>query len=246
MTGLRALTLCESRLFLRDRANAFYTLLFPALLLAVLGLIPFFGDRPPELGGLRLIDVYVPVVIALALAATALQGLPALLAGYREQRVLRRLRTTPVRPETLLLAVLLMTLGVTAVSMVLVLAVGRLGFGVALPANPVGFALAVLLAAAAVHALGLLVSAVASTGRAGSALGSLLFFPLMFFGGMWLPRDAMPALLRAISDYTPLGAGVGAIQAASAGSWPQLLHLGALLVWTLAAGWMAARLFRWE
>ncbi|GEL18522.1 ABC transporter permease [Pseudonocardia asaccharolytica] len=245
MKGLCALTISETRLFLRDRASAFYTLAFPALLLAVLGSIPFFGE-PVAPDGPRLIEVYVPVVIALVLAAVALQGLPSLLASYREQGVLRRLRVTPVRPETLLTAVLIMMLGVTAVSTVLVLAVGRIAFGVALPAAPLAFAVALLFTAAAIYGLGLLVAAVASTGRAGNAIGSLVFFPMLFFGGMWLPRDAMPTLLRTISDFTPLGAGVGAVQAASAGAWPQLVHLGVLLAWAVAAGALAARLFRWE
>ncbi|MFC5993193.1 ABC transporter permease [Pseudonocardia hispaniensis] len=245
MTGLRALTVAETRLFLRDRASASYTLGFPALLLAVLGSIPYFGE-PVTVGGPRLIEVYVPIVIALVLAAVALQGLPSLLASYREQGVLRRLRVTPVRPQTLLTAVLIMMLGVTVVSTVLVLAVGRVAFGVALPAAPLAFAVALVLTAAALYGLGLLVAAVASSGRSGNAIGSLVFFPMLFFGGMWLPREAMPEVLRRFSDWTPLGAGVGAVQAATAGDWPQPAQVGVLVVWAVIAGALAARLFRWE
>lgn len=245
LSGYRALTVSETRLFLRDRVGAFFTLLFPTLLLVVLGLIPAFSD-PITPGGPRLIDVYVPVIVALVLSATAVQGLPALLATYREQGVLRRLRTTPVRPQTLLAAVATTMVGVTVVSTVLVLVVSRLVYDVPLPQALGAYLVALVCVALAVYGLGLLVAAVAPSGRAGNAIGTVLFFPLMFFGGLWLPRDGMPEVLRTISDYTPLGAGVGALQAAAEGQWPQLLHVAVLLGWALLTGALAARLFRWE
>jgi ABC-2 type transport system permease protein len=239
------MTRSESRLFLRDRVGAFFTLLFPTMLLVVLGLIPAFRE-PITPGGPRLVDVYVPVIVALVLSASAVQGMPALLATYREQGVLRRLRTTPIRPQTLLLAVMTTMLGVTLASTLLVLLVARFAFDVPLPQAPGAYLVALLFVGAAVYGLGLLVAAVAPSGRAGNAIGTVLFFPLMFFGGLWLPRDVMPEVLRTISDWTPLGAGVAALQDAAAGAWPSMFHLAVLLGWALLAGVLAARLFRWE
>jgi ABC-2 type transport system permease protein len=43
-------------------------------------------------------------------------------------------------------------------------------------------------------------------------IGGLLFFALMFFGGIWLPRPMMPDVLLNISNWTPLDASVAAIQ----------------------------------
>ncbi|GJF04805.1 ABC transporter permease [Pseudonocardia sp. D17] len=243
--GLGALTRSELRLFLRDRAGAVATLLFPTVLLVVLGLIPSFKE-PVTPGGPRLIDLYVPIMVAMVLAVSAVQALPAVVATYREQGLLRRMRTTPVRPQTLLLAITATMLGVTLVSTILVLLVARLAFGVPLPQDLAAYLVTLVLLGGAVYGLGLLVAAVAPSGRTGNAIGTVLFFPLMFFGGLWLPRDVMPEVLRTISDYTPLGAGAGALQAAAAGSWPQLLHLGVLLAWTVLTGLLATRLFRWE
>lgn len=244
-TGLGPLTRSELRLFLRDRVGAVATLLFPTVLLAVLGLIPAFRE-PIGPGGPRLIDVYAPIMVAMVLAVSAVQALPAMVATYREQGVLRRMRTTPVRPQTLLLAITSTMLAVTLASTILVLVVARLAFGVPLPQNPLAYLVALVLLGAAVYGLGLLVAAVAPTGRTGNAIGTVLFFPLMFFGGLWLPRDVMPAVLRTISDWTPLGAGAGALQAAAAGSWPQLIHLVVLVGWAVLTGVAATRLFRWE
>ena len=74
----------------------------------------------------------------------------------------------------------------------------------------------------------------------------LHFFPLMFLGGPWVPCEAMPHALQAVSDSSPLGAAVGARQAAAQGGWPRPGHLAALAVLALVAGTTALRLFRWQ
>jgi ABC-2 type transport system permease protein len=122
----------------------------------------------------------------------------------------------------------------------------RSAFAVALPGQVVGFVLAVVLAAAALLALGVFVAAVAPTARAANAAGAILFFPMMFFAGLWLPRAAMPDVLRHISDATPLGAAARAIGDTMAGRWPHALALAVMAGWALAFGAAAIRLFRWE
>ena len=56
----------------------------------------------------------------------------------------------------------------------------------------------------------------------------------------------MPGTAQRIADFTPLGAGSQAVQAAWAGSWPQGLHLAVMAGYTLALGALAARSLRWE
>jgi len=56
----------------------------------------------------------------------------------------------------------------------------------------------------------------------------------------------MPATLRQIGDFTPLGAGVQALQDAAAGTWPHPLHLIVLAAYVLVFGAVASVVFRWE
>ncbi|TMC01479.1 MAG: ABC transporter permease [Chloroflexi bacterium] len=246
MTGLPRLTLMELKLFLREPLAVFFSVLFPALLVAILGNVPSFRTPARDIGGLRVIDLYVPIAITFVLVMLALNVAPTFLATYRERGVLRRLATTPVRPLTLLAAQMAMGLGTAVFSVLLVLAVGRLAFGVALPRQPVGFALALVLAAAAVFAIGLLLAAVAPSARTAQSLGSVLIFPVMFFAGLWVPRAVMPELLHRVSDFTPLGAGVQALQDATGGAWPQPLHLAVMAAYVAVFGLLAARAFRWQ
>ena len=246
MHTLSRLTLTEVKLFLREPAAVFFMVVFPPVLLVVFGLIPSFRQPNPDLGGVRMISVYTPIVIAMALALMALSALPQMFATYREKGILRRMRTTPVRPAFLLGAQLLMCTIVSAIVLVVLLAIGRVAFDVALPTQAAGYLLSYVLAVVSMLSIGLLLASLAPSARGAGAIGSVLFFPMAFFAGLWAPREVLPEVLRRTSDFPPLGAGVQSLTDAAAGHWPQPLHVAVMLGWTLLAGGLAARYFRWE
>jgi ABC-2 type transport system permease protein len=236
----------ELRLFLREPQLVFFVLVFPTVLIVILGSIPGFRKPSPDLAGLRVIDLYVPIAIALVLAMLALQVSPMVLAGYRERGVLRRLATTPARPVALLGAQLAMSLLTGIVSVALVLITARVGFGVRWPRNFAAFAGSFLLTALAIFALGLVIAALAPSGKAANSIGTLLFFPSMFFAGLWAPREVMPHVLQRLADFTPLGAGEGVLHQSTTGHWPGLTAVTVLLGYTLVSGVAAVRLFKWQ
>jgi ABC-2 type transport system permease protein len=246
MSALSRLTATETKLFFREPMLVFFVLAFPPLLLVILGAIPSMREPDESLGGVRVISLYVPIVVAMALALFALNSLSQLFATYREKGILRRMRTTPVEPKALLGAQLLMSTVLSVVTMLVVVAIGRVAFDIELPRQPLAYLVGYVLAALSMFAIGLLVASLAPNGRSAGGIGSLLFFPVVFFAGLWVPRAGMNDLLRTISDFTPLGAGVQSLQDATAGHWPQLLHIAVMLGWTIVAGGLAARFFRWE
>lgn len=246
MTPLLRLTVTETRLFLRDPMAWGFILGFPPVLMIIFGLIPPFREPQPDLGGARIVDLYAPIMVAIAITVFALSSFPQYFATYREKGVLRRLRLTPVKPSAMLTAQLLMSVGFAVVVSLLILGIARFAFDVALPLHVPAYVLAFLLCAVAMFAVGLLVASLTPTGTATGAIGTVLLFPMMFFAGLWIPRDSMNEVLRTISDFTPLGAGVQSLQDATAGNWPQLLHLAVMLGWALLAGGLAVRYFRWE
>jgi ABC-2 type transport system permease protein len=246
MNGLAMLTWNETKLLWRERSSMFFSIAFPTLLVVILGSIPGFREPAESLGGQRAIDLYVPILIAFAMTMLAFQALPTALAIYREKGILRRMAVTPVGPGRVLQAQMLTTLLMAIAAIGTMVLVGRVAFAVPLPRQPYGFALAIVLGSAALFAIGLTIAALAPSGKAANAVGTLLFFPNMFFAGLWMPRAAMPANLREISDYTPLGAGVQALQDATAGMWPHPLQLAVLAAYILVFGIIASKVFRWE
>ncbi|MFK0243946.1 ABC transporter permease [Amycolatopsis azurea] len=246
MSALTRLTAVETKLFFREPILVFFVLAFSPILLVILGAIPAMREPSGDLGGASAISVYVPIIVAMSLAMFALTSLSQLFTTYREKGILRRMRTTPVKPGVLLGAQLLMSTVLSVATMLVVLAIARLAFDVSLPRNLPAYLIGYLLAALSVFAIGLLIGSFAPTGKSAGAIGTLSFFPLVFFAGLWVPRAEMNDVLRAISDLTPLGAGVQSLQDAAAGHWPQPLQVAVMLGWTIVAGGLAARYFRWE
>lgn len=247
MAATMELTKVESRLFVRDPIALFFGLVFPALLLVLLGaFFPGFTDPRPDLDGASYLEVYSPIALALGIATLGLVTLPPILGGYRQYGILRRLRTTPVHPVRLLSAQLTvhLTVAVVAGAAAVIVAVGA--FDVVAPELPLWFALSYVLAASSVFAIGLLVGARARSTVSGQAIGMGIYFPMLFLAGVWIPRRIMPEGLRTVSDFTPLGSAVQALEDAWFGVTPSMLNLGVMAAWGLVVGFLAVRLFRWE
>jgi len=245
-TPTRAVLRTEARLFAREPGSLFWIMLFPVALLCILGAVPTFRDPQPELGGLRTIDLYIPVTVLLSMIMAALMAMPPVLMGYRERGILRRLRTTPVSPGTVLLTQAALHAAAVLVSLVLLLAVGRLAFDIALPGSVLGYAVALLLAIAAAFSMGAVVAAVSPNVRVGTAIGMVFFFPSMFTAGVWFPVQAMGGLLRDAVVLTPLGAASEALHTAGTGSFPGAVDLVVVAVWTAGLALLAVRAFRWD
>jgi ABC-2 type transport system permease protein len=247
MTAFTKLTAVEAKLLVRDRMTLVWGVAFPTALLLVVGaFMPGFQEATEDLGGLRPVDVYAPIVLALALIMLAIGALPSHLAAYREQGVLRRLGTTPMPPSRLLVAHLGVQLALGVVAAALAIAAGVVAFGMPLPERLAAFVLAFVLAAASLLALGLLVGALVPDAKVAQVVTTVLWIPLMFLAGLWYPREEFPDALRHVSDLSPAGAGVQALQDAWFGNPTSAYPLLVMLVFTVVAGAVAARTFRWE
>jgi ABC-2 type transport system permease protein len=245
-SALVKLSLTELKLLSRERVRMALPIAIPLILIIILGNIGSLRQPRAIYGGESFIDLYTTIMVVFGLALLALTNMPMIVADYREKGVLRRLQTTPIGPVRVLAAQLVADLAVAVVMVVVILAVARIGFAVPLPRQAGAFAVTTLLAALALLAAGLLIAAVAPTGRVARGIGAVTFYPMMFFAGLWLPIPNMPATLQHISHATPLGAAVPALTSAAEGSWPTALQLLTLAGWAVALGLAAARFFRWE
>jgi ABC-2 type transport system permease protein len=69
---------------------------------------------------------------------------------------------------------------------------------------------------------------------------------MMYFAGLFFPRAEMPRPLLDISNLTPLGAAVQAIQGALRSGFPPIAPLLVMPAYALIFGALAVRFFRWE
>ncbi|MFC0627982.1 ABC transporter permease [Kribbella deserti] len=244
MSQTLALTRTESKLFLREWTSVFFVFALPLGLLAIFSVVSTGDGSDAEQ---NIPASFLPTMaIGIGLSMLGLATLPTVLATYREKGILRRLSTTPVRPVKVLTAQLIVQAAAAAMVVVLIVAVGSLAFGAALPESALKFVVAVVLSCVGLFALGLLVAALTPTAKGATVIGNILFFPSMFFAGVWTPGDLMPESVRWLRDVTPMGAGMSAMQDAWAGAWPDASHILALVVTSVICLAVAARYFRWE
>jgi ABC-2 type transport system permease protein len=244
MTEFRALLRAEARLLFREPISWLAAVALPSAVLLIFGTVFPPGEPDPALGGLRFIDVFVPSLIVISVGTLGIQTLPIRLATYREGGFLRRLSTTPAHPLRLLVAQLVTYLVTALAALGLLLAVARVGFGVELPRDGLGFVIAYAIGTTAMFALGLVLAAVASSSRVATSVAIPTFFGVMFLGGVYVPRAALPDALQRIGAFVPPG--VAGLQDAWHGAPPEALPLVAMAIVAIVAGTLAVRLFRWE
>ncbi len=245
-TAFGKVVLNEARLTWRRPIALIAGVALPVFLTVLFGELPTFRQSPASFGGITLFDAYVPVLAVFSLAMLALLGLPTPLASYRELGILRRLSTTPVPPSWLLAAQGLIQLCVAVTGLAVILVLSVVAFGAAAPKSPGGLLVSVVLSIAGLFPIGLLIAAMSKTAGAANVIGRLTFFPLIFFAGLWLPRALMPTVLLDISNYSPLGPAVQAIQDSMLTGFPAVQPLLVLAGYAVVFGFLAKRFFRWE
>ncbi len=250
--GFPTLLRTEAKVWLRDGAGVFFGLVFPTVLLVGIGLvIPGMRDTITDAPtsspwyGLTPIAMYVPTVLAAALATASLTVLPPTFGALREKGVLRRLSTTPMRPQGLIVSHYLINLAATLVASVIALVAGQLVFGIAAPEQAGVVVLSFVLGLAAMFAVGTLIAARVPRAQTASAVAMPVYFPMLLLAGLWTPGPIMPEALRVIGRYTPLGA---ASQAMTIGWFEQgfpLVQVVVMVAWTAVLLPIGVKLFRW-
>ncbi len=240
------IVLNEARLAWRLPAGLIFGVAVPLVLVIIFGEIPGMHQPQASMGGLTLFPVYVPILICMAIAILGLISVPAALVSYRDQGILRRLSTTPVPPSWVLAGQLVINFCIAMTSLLIVIVVSIVAYGLDVPKNPGARVLSIVLSIAALFAIGLAIASAARSGVAARAIGAGVFYPLLFFAGMWWPRAMMPGALQGISNFTPLGAAAEAMQDSMQGQFPPASSLLVLAGYALVFGFVARRFFRWE
>ena len=200
---------------------------------------------------LKPIQYLAPGLLGWAIASGAAFGAAITLVNWRQNKLLRRLRLSPVstgsvvhRPDR-----------------------GERGgrrwssWSCSWPSRPLPYfglkltaswwmAIPVVVAGTlAFMAIGLLVGAVAKTQQAATAIANLIILPMAFLGGAFIPLDFAPNWIREVSYAMPLRylvTGMQNVMARGEGPVSALPAIGILLAFTVVLTVIAIRAFRWD
>ena len=235
------------RLFAREPAAAFFTVAFPVMLVVIFGMI--YGNEPDELfDGYGSMDVSMPAYTGLILGTVGLLGVSITTSSHREAGILRRFQATPLQPVLYIAADVTANLIMVLAGMTAVLVVGWGLYGVRFEGEVGSVALAIILSATAMFAVGYLIAGLAPTARTAQIIAMVTLYPMIFLSGATIPLEVMPTSIHTISDFLPLTYVVRLLRGLWFGeTWGSLaLETGVLLGILVVGTAIAARLFRWE
>ena len=259
---LAHLTWLEAKIFVREPLGVFGSVAVPVLLFVVVGRIAGGGDTADAdgagaadataaggaPGGTAFLQTDLPIFAAILITLSAVLSLVTIIAIYRESGILRRLRATPIRPPTILVAHVLVKLAFTATTLALLVLAGRRFFPVGVDAPLLSFTLALILATWSLLSIGFVIASVVPTARFGQPLGALILYPMIPLSGLFAPIDALPPALEALARLLPLTYAVSLLRGIWTGEtwWAHAGDVAALCVVFVLATAISSRVFRWE
>jgi ABC-2 type transport system permease protein len=247
MRGFWKLTWAECKLYFRFPIGAIFALALPLMVLVLLGSI--FGNAPsPTYDGFGQVDASVPAYTAMVIAISALISLPVTLANYRERGFLQRFRATPVSPATVLGAQLVTQFLMTLLGMLLLIAAGKLIFGLRFGGSGWSVFLAFTLGSLSFFSIGMVVAGLVPNTRVASVVCNVLLQPIIYLSGATIPLEVMSPGMREFVRFIPLTHVVTLLKGLWMGdAWSQhmteVIVLGAILV---VCSIVAVKVFRWE
>jgi len=209
----------DLRAVLRSRSQLYSSMLFPLMLLAILGAGVSEGLDPALVPDGDYVTFLVPGVIAM----TVLFSSTFSSASYyrdRDSGLLRVMLASPHSPQVILLGKALAGVTIGGLQALAVLAIAA-----AVPAIDLewqyGVGPGVLLAAAAVVLLAAFLNGFAQvvasrirTMQGFHLIMNLVLFPLLFFSGAFFPLEDLPAWLKVLATANPLSYGVDLLRVA--------------------------------
>ena len=248
MRGLWRLTWLETKIFVREPMGVVGTVGIPVVIFVVLARM--VADRVEDAS--RDVPAFIagdlPILGAMFIIATTVLSLVTIIAIYREGGILKRLRATPLRPQTILTAHVLVKLLFTLITLALMILVGR-NYNVGADHVPVvSFGLALIFCTIAIVSLGFLIASIVPTARFAQPIGTVIIYPLIGMSGLFFPLEALPPGLQVFARVMPISYAVSLLRGVWHGEgWSS--HVGDVVVLILmfvVFTALAAKVFRWE
>lgn len=237
----------ETRLFFRRRDDLFWTLAFPVFFMLLFGAI--YGNMGWEEGGMRVVDYLLPAIIVMALMTT---GIMATATGFAEERgkgVYRRLSLTPLKRHDIIGGQIINRYLIILAQALILILIGTLAFKVSIVGNYLLFWGVLSLGGFCFLALGFALASVIRSAKSATPVCMIVFFVMMFLGGIFFSTSIMPEYLQRFSNILPAthlnnalrmvaveGRGVNEV-------WRELLIV---IGWFAGCLGLSVKFFRWE
>jgi len=184
----------------------------------------------------------------IGICATGLMGLPLVLSDYRDKKILKRFKVTPISPSTLLIIQVLISFVIAVFSALCTAIVSIAIFGYTMPGSIINYILSFLLLTLTIYSIGMLIASLAPSIKIANLVCTLLYFPMLFLSGATVPYEIMPKALQTVANVFPMTQGIKLLKATSLGepASDMLLQILIMVVVSLICIIISIKYFKWE
>ncbi len=247
MKTFRKMLKIEGMLSIRDMNMVIFAIIMPIVVLVILGIV--YGNKPAFPGAeYSFIDQSFGALCSIAICAGGLMGLPIVISDYRERKILKRFKVTPISPSIILLVELVIYTLYSLVSVLLLWAVASIFFEFRMQGSFAIFLAGWFLVLLSILSIGLLVGGIAKNSKQASVIASVLYFPMLVFSGATLPYEVMPIGLQKVVDVLPLTQGIKILKSTILGLPIVNVNVSIIVMLIVAVVCVigSIKFFRWE
>jgi len=153
---------------------------------------------------LNYFDFILAGLIGMALMNSSIQGIAISMAKYREDKILKRITTTPLKTWKFVISEILSRLILNIFQVSLILAVGYFFFNAHIYGSLIILYFFVLIGAFLFQSIGFAIASVSKTTQAAEGMSISITIPMMFLAGVFFPIDQLPNWLYSIVKFLPL------------------------------------------
>lgn len=195
----------ELKQFFRAKEQVVFTFAFPILILTLLGSI--FTKQFPGTG-VTASQVFTASMVGAGIIATSFVNLAVNVALNRDDGTLLRLRGTPMSAVSYFVGKVILVAVASLAEAALVLVIGKLLFGVNLPATAdkwMTFLWVFTLSVVSCSLLGIAISAIARSAQSAAAVANVPYVALQFISGVYInPITTLPASMVTVASFFPV------------------------------------------
>ena len=193
----------DSRMLFRVPVSAFFTVIFPSLMLIIM--MTSYGN--PDIGsGIRLSDKYILIASGMGLAPLTLITFPSWICSSVESSYLLRLKYLHVSLARVATSNALAHMVVALCGTAVTLAVGVLFYDMRIPSLPalIAYLLQLVIVTASLMLFGAALAFIVRQTAVAIAVGLVLMFVVYMLCGVFGDYSAMPTGLQAVGNLVPL------------------------------------------
>lgn len=237
----------ELKLNIRNMNMVIFAVILPIILLVILGLL--YGTSPAAEGaGFTFLEQSIGGLCAVSICAGGLMGLPLAVSEYRERKILKRFKVTPISPVMLLIVEFLIYVIYSSVSLATLIPLAMLFWKVKVHGSWLTFIGSWLLTMLSALSIGMMVGGTAKNAKTASVIACILYFPMLIFSGATLPFEVMPESMQKIVRLFPMTQGIQLMKAAFLGTplknvWLPVIVMCGVTVFCFI---IAVKCFKWE